>query len=66
MRFLVINQAGLIISHSREVIKMSKNKKSKENKGQPVKEKDLKITVVPMGMMVKAKTFIVSLFKKQL
>jgi len=45
---------------------MSKNKKNKGNKEQVVKEKDLKIAIVPMGMMVKAKTFIVSLFKKQL
>lgn len=45
---------------------MDKNNKIKETKEQPVKEKDLKITVVPMGMMVKAKTFIVSLLKKQL
>lgn len=45
---------------------MGKNKKNKERKDQAVKEKEVKIVVAPMGMMVKAKTFIVSLFKKQL
>jgi hypothetical protein len=62
----VIKLAGQIINRNREVIKMSKNKKSKENKEQAVKEKELKVTIAPMGMMVKAKTFIVSLFKKNL
>jgi len=40
---------------------MNKNRKSKSNK-----EKKIKISFAPMNMMVKAKTFIVSVLKKEL
>jgi len=42
------------------------DKKKAKNIKEPEKKKEITVTIAPKGMMVKAKTFIVSLFKKQL